>query len=83
MVERKMAEFKLEVWQKDRVRGAIYSYSRGDTQQSWVMGVISGSWGVKGEELEKLFNEVEANYINYDPERLRQLKQKCKEEGLL
>jgi len=71
-----------EDFERRRVKGAIYSFSRGKADLKWVLGVIKGSWGIKGKELEKIFQEIPTEYINYDANRLHQVEQKCKNEGL-
>jgi hypothetical protein len=72
-----------EEWKKRRVEGAILAFTRGEKNINWVMGIIKGSWGVKGEELERIFNRIPHSYINYDKRLLEQLKQKCMEAKLV
>lgn len=74
---------EIEDYKKKRVRGAIVAFIRGKKDMNWVMGIIKGKWGVKGKELEGIFDLIPYVYINYNNILLQQLKQKCLEEGLI
>jgi len=30
------------------------------------MGIIKGRWGIRGNELQRIFDKIPATYINYD-----------------
>lgn len=74
---------RFEDYKKNRVRESIVVFIRGKKNMNWIMGTIKGKWGVKGKELEEIFNMIPYPYINYDNTLFEQLKQKCLEEGLL
>jgi len=69
-----------EEWKRRRVEGAIVAFTRGKRNTNWVMGIIKGSWGIRGKELERIFDKIPSSYINYDKKLLEQLKQKCVDE---
>ena len=73
---------KFEDFKKNRVRGAIVAFIRGKKDMNWVIGIIKGKWGVKGNELEEIFEKIPSLYINYDKNLLEQLRQKCNDERL-
>jgi len=70
-------------FKRNRVEGAIVAFIRGKKNANWVMGIIKGRWGIRGNELQRIFDKIPATYINYDKNFLNQLKQKCLNEGLL
>jgi len=72
-----------EVFKMKRVEGAIVAFIRGKKNMNWVMGIMKGKWGVKGNELEKIFDRIPYVYINYNNILFEQLKQECLNEGLL
>lgn len=72
-----------EFYKKKRVERSIVAFIRGKKNVNWVMGTIKGKWGVKGNELEEIFDRIPYVYINYNNILLEQLKQKCLEEGLI
>lgn len=74
---------KFEDFKKKRVRGAIVAFIRGKKDVNWIMGIIKGKWGVKGKELEEIFDIIPYVYINYNNILFQQLKQKCLEEELI
>jgi len=74
---------KFEDFKRNRVERAIVAFIRGKKNENWVMGIIKGKWGVKGFELQRIFDKIPTTYINYDKNLLNQLKQKCLNEGLL
>jgi len=71
-----------EDFKKRRVEGAIVAFVRGTKNMNWVMGVIRGKWGVQGNELERIFDKIPTLYINYNKNLLKQLNQRCLNEGL-
>lgn len=72
-----------EDFKRKRVEGAIIAFIRGKKNLNWVIGIIKGSWGVRGDELEKIFRRIPTEYINYDKNLLSKLHKKCENEGLL
>ena len=74
---------EFEDFKKRRLEGVIVGFIRGKKNMNWVLGIIKGKWGVKGNELEEIFDRIPDVYINDNNILLEQLKQKCLEEGLI
>jgi len=66
----------------NRVRNSIIAFIQGKQDIDWIMGVIKGRYGVRGEKLKQIFDLIPYTVPRFDNIRFQKLKEKCMKEGL-